>query len=107
MKLTGHACTEMMSEVEKAETRESAPGNAGGVRVERRVRPANPNDAPRARTMLGFSPNGCYADCVGPEIHVAEPKGKELKCIAPMVERVEEVPAVRMDCHEELLELEP
>ena len=57
--------------------------------------------------MLGFSPNGCYADYVGTEIHVAEPKGKELKCIAPTVEGVEEVPAVRMNCHEELMELEP
>ena len=107
MKLTGPACTETLNEAEKARTRKSKPGNAGGVRVERRVRPANPNDAPRARTMLGFSPNGCYADCVGTEIHVAEPKGKELKCIAPMVERVEEVPTVMTNDFGEQLELEP
>ena len=57
--------------------------------------------------MLGFSPDGCYADCVGTEIHVAEPKGKELKCIAPTVEGVEEVPAVMTNDFGELLELEP
>ena len=107
MKLTGPACTETLNEAEKARTRKRKPDKAGGVRVERRVRPANPNDAPRARTMLGFSPNGCYADCVGTEIHAAEPKGKELKCIAPTVEGVEEATAVRMNCHEELMELEP
>ena len=38
MKLTGPACTEALSEAEKAGTRERAEGNAGGVRVERRVR---------------------------------------------------------------------
>ena len=57
--------------------------------------------------MLDFGPNGRYADCVGTGIHVAEPKGKELKCIAPTVEGVEEATAVRMNCHEELMELEP
>ena len=107
MKLTGPACTETLDGAEKARTRKRKPDNAGGVRVERRVRPANPNDAHRACAMLDFGPNGRYADCVGMGIHVAEPKGKELKCIAPTVEGVEEVPAVRMDCHEELLELEP
>jgi len=40
MKLTGPACTEAMNEAEKDETREGAKDNAGGVRVERRVRPA-------------------------------------------------------------------
>jgi len=39
MKLTGPACTEAMSGAEKAGTRERAEDNAGGVRVERRVRP--------------------------------------------------------------------
>ena len=39
MKLTGPACTETMSEAEKAGTRERAEDNAGGVRVELRVRP--------------------------------------------------------------------
>ena len=38
MKLTGHACTEAMSRAEEAEQRERAEDNAGGVRVERRVR---------------------------------------------------------------------
>ena len=38
MKLTGPACTEALSEAEKAEPRERAKGNAGGVRVEREVR---------------------------------------------------------------------
>jgi hypothetical protein len=40
MKLTGPSCTEAMSEAEEAERRERTEGNAGGVRVERRVRPA-------------------------------------------------------------------
>ena len=39
MKLTGHACTKALNEAEEDETRERAEGNAGGVRVERRVRP--------------------------------------------------------------------
>ena len=38
MKLTGPACTDAMSEAEEDERRESAEDNAGGVRVERRVR---------------------------------------------------------------------
>ena len=38
MKLTGPACTEMLSEAEVARTRKSKPARAGGVRVERRVR---------------------------------------------------------------------
>ena len=38
MKLTGPACTEAMSGAEEAGTREGAKDNAGGVRVERRVR---------------------------------------------------------------------
>ena len=38
MKLTGPACTEALSEAEKAERRERTEGNAGGVRVEREVR---------------------------------------------------------------------
>jgi len=38
MKLTGHACTEEMSGAEEARRRERTEGNAGGVRVERRVR---------------------------------------------------------------------
>ena len=39
MKLTGPACAEALSGVEEAERRERAEDNAGGVRVERRVRP--------------------------------------------------------------------
>jgi len=38
MKLTGHACTEALNEAEEAGTRERTDDNAGGVRVERRVR---------------------------------------------------------------------
>ena len=38
MKLTGPACTETLNEAEEAERRERAEHNAGGVRVERRVR---------------------------------------------------------------------
>ena len=38
MKLTGPACTEATSGAEIAERRERAEDNAGGVRVERRVR---------------------------------------------------------------------
>jgi hypothetical protein len=38
MKLTGPACTEATSEAEEAKRRERAEDNAGGVRVERRVR---------------------------------------------------------------------
>ena len=37
-KPTGPACTEALNEAEEAERRERAEGNAGGVRVERRVR---------------------------------------------------------------------
>jgi hypothetical protein len=39
MKLTGPACTEALNEAEEAGRRERARGSAGGVRVERRVRP--------------------------------------------------------------------
>jgi hypothetical protein len=39
MKLTGPACTGALNEAEEAERRERAGDNAGGVRVERRVRP--------------------------------------------------------------------
>ena len=39
MKLTGPACTETLNEAEKARRRERTPDNAGGVRVELRVRP--------------------------------------------------------------------
>jgi len=38
MKLTGPACAEAMSGAEEAVRRERVKGNAGGVRVERRVR---------------------------------------------------------------------
>ena len=38
MKLTGPACAEAMNEAEEDGTRERAEDNAGGVRVERRVR---------------------------------------------------------------------
>jgi hypothetical protein len=39
MKLTGPACAEAMNEAEEARRRERAEDNAGGVRVELRVRP--------------------------------------------------------------------
>jgi len=39
MKLTGPACTEALNGAEEAGKRERAEGNAGGVRVERGVRP--------------------------------------------------------------------
>jgi hypothetical protein len=39
MKLTGPACTEALNGAEEAGRRERAEGSAGGVRVERRVRP--------------------------------------------------------------------
>ena len=96
-----------MSGAEKARTRKRKADNAGGVRVERRVRRGNPNDAHRVRAMLDFGPNGRYGDGVGMGIHVAEPKGKELECIAPTVEGVEEVTAVRMKCLEVVMEREP
>jgi len=38
MMLTGPACTEALSEAEDAECCEREEGNAGGVRVERKVR---------------------------------------------------------------------
>jgi len=38
MKLTGPACTEALNEAEEAGSWERTEGNAGGVRVERRVR---------------------------------------------------------------------
>jgi hypothetical protein len=38
MELTGHACTEALNEAEEAGTREGSEGNAGGVRVELKVR---------------------------------------------------------------------
>jgi len=43
MKLTGPACTEAMNEAEEARRRERAEGNAGGVRVELRVRATGRN----------------------------------------------------------------
>jgi len=46
MKLSGPACTEAMNEAEEAGRRERAEDRAGGVRVERRVRPRlAPEDA--------------------------------------------------------------
>ena len=39
MKLTGPACTEAMNGAEEARRRERSEGSAGGVRVEREVRP--------------------------------------------------------------------
>jgi hypothetical protein len=39
MELTGPACTEALNEAEEDESRERAEDNAGGVRVELRVRP--------------------------------------------------------------------
>ena len=39
MKLTGPACTEATSGAEEAGSGERTEGNAGGVRVELRVRP--------------------------------------------------------------------
>jgi hypothetical protein len=44
MKLSGPACTEAMSGAEESERRERAEDNAGGVRVERRVRHARHPD---------------------------------------------------------------
>ena len=38
MELTGPACTEALNGAEEDGTRERVEGNAGGVRVERRVR---------------------------------------------------------------------
>ena len=38
MKLTGPACTEALNGAEEAKRRERAEDNAGGVRVERKVR---------------------------------------------------------------------
>ena len=70
MKLTGPACTEALSGAEKAGTRERAEGNAGGVRVERKVRPSpklwRPESAPRLdlslpereRKFMPTTPNG-------------------------------------------------
>jgi hypothetical protein len=40
MKLTSHACTEALSGAEEAGRGERAEDSAGGVRVEREVRPA-------------------------------------------------------------------
>ncbi len=40
MKLTGPACIEALNGAEEAGRQERAEGNVGGVRVERRVRPA-------------------------------------------------------------------
>jgi len=37
--LSGHACTEAMSGAGIASRRKRAEGNAGGVRLERKVRP--------------------------------------------------------------------
>ena len=52
MKLTGPACTEALSGAEEAVRRERAPANAGGVRVERKVRPTNQLEGPGHATRL-------------------------------------------------------
>ena len=52
MKLTGPACAEAVNEVEEAERRERAEDSAGGVRVERKVRPTNQLEAPKHATRL-------------------------------------------------------
>jgi hypothetical protein len=54
MKLTGPACTEATNEAEKAERRERAEDNAGGVRVEREVRHPMKLKPTRTAEMLGF-----------------------------------------------------
>jgi hypothetical protein len=56
MKLTGPACTEALNEAEEAGRRERTEGSAGGVRVERRVRPGAVRiycQLPLARLALG------------------------------------------------------
>ena len=50
MKLTGPACAEALNGAEEAVRRERAPANAGGVRVERKVRPTNQLEAPERAT---------------------------------------------------------
>jgi len=58
MKLTGPACTEAMSGAEEAGRRERTEDNAGGVRVELRVRPIFMNGP------LGI---GAILDDLGPD----------------------------------------
>ena len=55
MKLTGHACTEALNGAEKAGRREGAEGNAGGVRVERKVRPSSKHWRPKHAARLVLS----------------------------------------------------
>ena len=82
MKLTGPACTEAMSEAEEAGTRERAEGNAGGVRVERVVRPARTKEPTRARGALVFTGERAVA-----KTRLGEPEGKELELVRKERER--------------------
>ena len=65
-----------MSGAEESESRERAEGNAGGVRVEREVRPASKIEITRA-----LSPPNFGGDCARAKSHVAEPKGKDLELL--------------------------
>ena len=51
MKLSGPACTEMMSGAKKSESRERAEGIAGGVRLEREVRQGSAFESDSARNF--------------------------------------------------------
>jgi hypothetical protein len=55
MKLTGPACTEALNGAEKARRRKRTPGNAGGVRVERKVRPSTEHWHPEPAARLDSS----------------------------------------------------
>ena len=55
MKLTGPACTEATSGAEEAERRERTGDSAGGVRVERKVRPSPKQEPPEHTARLNLS----------------------------------------------------
>ena len=55
MRLTGTACAETLSRAEDAGTRERAKGNAGGVRVEPKVRPSTSFLPPEQTIRLDLS----------------------------------------------------
>ena len=55
MKLTGPACTAALNGAEEARRRERAYGSAGGVRVERKVRPSPKQEPPEHTARLNLS----------------------------------------------------
>jgi hypothetical protein len=93
MKLTGPACTEALSGAEEAGRRERAEGNAGGVRVERKVRPYADrwmNRAQEAGTLGGCGREGHNAGSNGPSATTLERAEQPVKPGLTRAKRVTE-----------------